>query len=351
MRIEQIQFLIQKKPQLLNRNQELYFEHLKSGSTIIELTQILIQQGWLISFSDLLSLLAELVQQNCLSSQEQRILLQRTMHFQNLPLQKSGPHKNRSLTLAEISFLRNLKPETRMALLQGATRVKVPEGRIILKEGASDRDLYAVTQGSFSISRGEKFLSQIGPGVCFGEAGFFLGKPRTATIRAAQDSEVLKIPWRAELDQLMNQQTAQNLQIRFWIQHSLSSSSLFRDLPSECFDFLSMIGKVLRLKPQQNLILEGQLGTNAYLIIQGEFAVLQKGQIIRRIHQGDFVGEVGLMKTGGKRTASVRSETDSLVLEIPQGEFYSMLGQNILIGHQLETLANQRLLEDQRRHS
>jgi CRP-like cAMP-binding protein len=87
------------------------------------------------------------------------------------------------------------------------------------------------------------------------------------------------------------------------------------------------------------------------LIIQGEFLVSQNQKLIRKVRQGDFVGEVGLMKTGGKRTATVQSETTALVLEIPQNEFYSMLGQNILIGHQLELLANERLLADQRRQS
>lgn len=344
-------FKLSEKPNQLNKNQELYYGYLNNGTSVSEMLNILMGQGWLLSFVDLVKLIERLANEKCFTVKDQELQVQSFLKSQGAVSAPENSGAHRSLTLSEISFLRNLKPEVRQVLLQKASRHAVPKGSLVIKEGDRDRDLYAVTKGILSISRAGKFLAQIAPGVCFGEAGFFLAQPRTASVMAAVDAEILKIPWQPEFDQLMNQKSAQNLQIRFWIQHALSQSSLFKSLPTECFDFLSMIGKVFQLKPGQTLIAEGQSGTSAYLIVQGEFSVSQNQKLIRSIKQGDFVGEVGLMKTGGKRTATVKSETPSLVLEIPQNEFYSMLGQNILIGYQLELLANERLLADQRRQS
>jgi len=72
-------------------------------------------------------------------------------------------------------------------------------GDVIVREGDPPDDLYLVTSGEVTVSRddgagNETTLRTITTGGFFGEVGVMQGIPRTATVRAAAQTEVLAIP-------------------------------------------------------------------------------------------------------------------------------------------------------------
>ena len=73
------------------------------------------------------------------------------------------------------------------------------KGERIISEGDTDRDLFILTKGVVSIktqlkySRRIKRLLTYGPGVIFGEFSLFDGNPRSADVRADEDSELLRL--------------------------------------------------------------------------------------------------------------------------------------------------------------
>jgi cAMP-dependent protein kinase regulator len=81
------------------------------------------------------------------------------------------------------------------------------EGDIVITEGEAGSSLYVIVSGEVKVyTRGAKgesfFLARLGEGDFFGEVSVLTGKPRTATITAAQRTELLRLD-KEKLDQIV----------------------------------------------------------------------------------------------------------------------------------------------------
>ena len=74
-------------------------------------------------------------------------------------------------------------------------------GEAIVREGATDGDLFFVQQGHASILRGEVDVGQVGPGDHFGEMALLAEAPRAATVRATEPMTALRLS-RSAFEQL-----------------------------------------------------------------------------------------------------------------------------------------------------
>ncbi|MFO7987262.1 MAG: cyclic nucleotide-binding domain-containing protein [Desulfatiglandaceae bacterium] len=69
------------------------------------------------------------------------------------------------------------------------------QGQTIFLEGDDSQDLYALISGKLDILKGTHRIAQVSEqGSIFGEMSFLLEKPRTASVKAATDVKVLRIP-------------------------------------------------------------------------------------------------------------------------------------------------------------
>ncbi|MFP5520418.1 MAG: cyclic nucleotide-binding domain-containing protein [Bdellovibrionia bacterium] len=354
MRLELTPLKINPSKKLqLSTLQQQYLEVLLRVGTIKDLNDYFLSQGWLVSFTELKYLLWQLLKTNSFSDLGVAAYL-KTFFEPTQALSKTSLSKDdRVLTINEISFFRQLQSETKNVLIAKSKRVRFKAGDYICKQGSQDRILYALAAGSCGVYRqypqGYQLLAQIEKGAVFGEAGFFLNQPRSAHIVALDEVEVIAIEWQEDWKNWMNQSKATELQIRFWIQHALSVSPLFKNLPTDTLDALAMVGRAVSLDAKKPLCMEGQAGSSAFFVIQGRLVASQKGAAIREMGQGDFIGEIALMKTGGVRTASIHALDHTLLLEIDQKSFYQLLTQNIFLAAELEALVTERILADQQR--
>ncbi len=68
-------------------------------------------------------------------------------------------------------------------------------------------------------------------------------------------------------------------------------------------------------RPQENIIVEGELDDCFYIIVTGKVEVKKNEKTIRTLHMGDCFGEMGyLAKT--KRTASIRAEESTALVKV-----------------------------------
>lgn len=73
----------------------------------------------------------------------------------------------------------------------------VPAGKPIVREGESGNSVYVLTRGLvnvYSLIQGKRVdLAVLQPSDFFGEIAFLTGKPRTATVEAAEECDVLEV--------------------------------------------------------------------------------------------------------------------------------------------------------------
>jgi CRP-like cAMP-binding protein len=74
-----------------------------------------------------------------------------------------------------------------------AERLRVLEGEVILREGRLGRELYVILEGNVVVTRAGRSIAERGPGDYFGELAAIDAAPRSATVTAKTDLDVLII--------------------------------------------------------------------------------------------------------------------------------------------------------------
>jgi CRP-like cAMP-binding protein len=83
-----------------------------------------------------------------------------------------------------------------------AERLRVQQGEVILREGRLGRELYIILEGTVVVTRAGRTVNEWGPGDYFGELAAIEAAPRSATVTAKSDLEVLIVGPR-ELEAMM----------------------------------------------------------------------------------------------------------------------------------------------------
>jgi len=108
---------------------------------------------------------------------------------------------NAEVVVDEGSILSDLTDEDWSHFLERMERRRFSAGAQVLKAGDSDRTLYLVASGQVEAvvesAKGRKRLAVIGAGSVFGEMAFFDGAPRSASVYALEDVEVLALTQQA----------------------------------------------------------------------------------------------------------------------------------------------------------
>ena len=74
-----------------------------------------------------------------------------------------------------------------------AERVEVDKGGIVVREGQSDRELFLILAGTVEVTQAGRRVNVLGPCDFFGELGALNRGPRSATVTALSDLELLVI--------------------------------------------------------------------------------------------------------------------------------------------------------------
>jgi CRP/FNR family transcriptional regulator, cyclic AMP receptor protein len=85
-------------------------------------------------------------------------------------------------------------------------------GSVLTRQGASGGIAYILASGQAEVLRGGQRLALLGPGDVVGELSLIDGKPRSATVKAVTDLEVLEIDAR-DLTRLLHKAPAVTLRL------------------------------------------------------------------------------------------------------------------------------------------
>jgi putative ABC transport system ATP-binding protein len=111
----------------------------------------------------------------------------------------------------------------------------------------------------------------------------------------------------------------------------LSQCELFGDLTTDRLSEIAHQMKAILYPPNTAIIQQGDEGDLFYLIRKGEVEVIQQRdaseETIAKLHEGDFFGEVALIKKQ-RRNATVKSTEETLCYTLSQEQFHQVRSQN-----------------------
>jgi len=94
----------------------------------------------------------------------------------------------------EITICRTEIPgEVLSQIAQIAEEVGVDRGTRVFEEGEPGDSLYLIVRGSVRVHKGEREVAVLGKGECFGEMAILDNEPRSASITALEDVQLLRI--------------------------------------------------------------------------------------------------------------------------------------------------------------
>jgi CRP-like cAMP-binding protein len=101
-------------------------------------------------------------------------------------------------SLRAVELFRALDDAQIRALAERAETVTLAPGRVLFREGDRGDDLYVIARGAVFVTVGpdddETVLDELSAGAVLGEIAMLTGTPRTATVRAASRSVLVRLP-------------------------------------------------------------------------------------------------------------------------------------------------------------
>jgi CRP-like cAMP-binding protein len=130
----------------------------------------------------------------------------------------------------------------------------------------------------------------------------------------------------------------------------LGEVELFSDLSKKDLDRIVENAKEVTHTAGQSIVTDGQVGAGFHLILEGKASVFRGGRTVATLGPGDYFGEMALID-GGRRTATVRAETDIVTLFLAQWGFKPLVRDNAQMAWKLLVHLTKRLRAEQRDHA
>jgi CRP-like cAMP-binding protein len=93
--------------------------------------------------------------------------------------------------LLEVPLMAGLGVRGRRLLARRADDIDVPEGTELAREGELAHEFFLILEGTAKVTRGRRFVRELGPGDFFGEIGILASKQRIATVTATSQMELV----------------------------------------------------------------------------------------------------------------------------------------------------------------
>jgi len=118
----------------------------------------------------------------------------------------------------------------------------------------------------------------------------------------------------------------------------LARIPFFADLPPEELDLLASALDGVNLKSGDILFREGDVGEHLYVVSSGVLEVLNgldtDGELLLRLlGEGDYFGELSLIVSEGRRTATIRARGDAVLLSVSRNQFIELLQHHPLLAY------------------
>ncbi|MEO5706158.1 MAG: cyclic nucleotide-binding domain-containing protein [Alteraurantiacibacter sp.] len=249
--------------------------------------------------------------------------------FKNLPGNRSTEEWLEFLR-TNVSILNGMNPlQMREFMLDSEVRF-CRAGEVIFVRNAPGSSLFGIASGSVAVEvdpADPSITIPIEAGSIFGEVGLISGRPRGATIRAAEDTIVVEISRLAALKLQSQVPSAKKAIERISIERQLLQmfgSGLTREDVAPLVEAAELHGK----NAGEVVVSEGADDKDIYIIRRGSMVVEKdlggKPVFLSYLPAGSYFGEMAVID-GSKRTATVKAAIKSEVVKFPGALFTDLL--------------------------
>ncbi len=228
--------------------------------------------------------------------------------------------------LNDIPLLSDLRSEELAIVARSMRCHSLREEETVFREGDRGESLFFVNTGLLEARSATSKLGLISSGQCFGEFSFLTGQPRTATVRALEESELLELSAVDMQEVSSSQPRLRDVLFRMYrdraLVNVLALCPLFEVLGLRDRTRLAPQFELLEVARGQAIFRQGETGGALYLIKTGSVEVrgtTPSGESIRlaTLTTNQFFGEVSFL-TGVPRTATVHALEGSELLKISE---------------------------------
>lgn len=250
-----------------------------------------------------------------------------------------------------------LPPKDFAAVLGALKLVRTRPGQVLIEQGSVGTSFFVLARGSVVVSRktdaGEDVhLATLHSGSIFGEMALVSAQPRSATVQATDDCDLLEFPKEAlsaasgqvgtiaaALDKFTRERLLSNL---------MATSPLFRPLDKKQRLDLVRGFSAHDLQAGTPMIREGEAGRGLFLLLGGEAHVSkvdgEERVLLATLKPGDVFGEIALINDE-PTTATVRAATQATVLFLSRERFQVLVDAVPEIREYFEDLGEERLMD------
>ncbi|CAD7969087.1 unnamed protein product [Amoebophrya sp. A25] len=228
----------------------------------------------------------------------------------------------------------HLDEQARDHAVDAMRKVQVACGESIIQQGDRGDAFYIVETGSFGIfvARGAAAsamkVMDAGPGACFGELALMYDAPRAATVTCTSDDATV---WALDRDPFrILLVSAQSARVELY-EGFLSDVELFKDLNRYELGMLSDLLASELYEAGEPIVRQGEQGTTMYILEDGECKAYIDGsngeiEVKHYVKQGDYFGEIALIKECARRATVRASGTGCSVLVLKKQDFDRVIG-------------------------
>ena len=256
-------------------------------------------------------------------------------------------------TLSSLPLFSYFNPSLLKELIHRSTLEIVDRNDVVIREGDVGKHIFVLLGGEL-ISRKQDDLgegmkeSQLLPVTIFGELAVFEEVPRQASVLAAQESVVLKVPAQDLRTLATNSGFVRELSHftkSIIASQYFNSAPVFRDVNRSVKEYLLSKGKFEEFKHKQVVFYQGSSGTNFYLILRGAVDILVNDVLVNTIQQGGFFGEIAVIARL-PRTATVVANGPTTVFSISSDAFWEAISQDMELAMVIESVGEMRFKYD-----
>ena len=263
------------------------------------------------------------------------------------PHKGAGRNTMARFVLPKTPFFSVLSRDLFRMAVERVRLIQLAAGEILFSRGDPGDALYVVAWGEIAVLAPQE-IARLSEGDFFGEIALLADRPRTATVRATVDSQVLAIDRALLGDLVVGSPELLKVLLRFLRERLIGmlaeTSPLFAP-----FTPLERIGLAARfhfleIDEGLRIIEEGGKSPGLFVLLAGEANAVAGGRIVARLESGDTFGEISLI-ANQPATASIVALSKSFVFYLPRSDFSEIIMTHPQVLEHISSLAEARMRE------